>query len=189
MKIKVTLFSLLFLALGLVVALPGAMAGAGGDAVAYGGIGFGKRIAGTYFSPAGFGGALTLTADGTVVALSGACCGNSPNIQSEAYGNWVRTGEYSIQLRTVAIGTNHDFSNADPMLQGPTGNWIATPMVDMEFAPDFQSFAGTLCTSLWFYDLGGSMPDVDVDPPLLTLGPFPYAMSRLAVFVECPPPD
>ncbi|MHC4219033.1 MAG: hypothetical protein ACYSU7_11325 [Planctomycetota bacterium] len=187
MKRKITWFGLLTLLMGLVIWLPGAVANDGfGNAAVN--LGFGKKIAGTYFSNAGFGGTLTLHSDGTVVALSGACCGDNPgNIQSEAYGNWVRTGEYQIELRTVAIGTNHDFSNEIPELQGPVGNFIATPMEVLDFAEDFQSVTGTLCTSVWLYGLGpGTMPDVEVDAPLVTVGPFPVAMSRLAVFVECP---
>jgi hypothetical protein len=149
-------------------------------------LGFGMRIAGTYFSTAGFGGTLTLNADGTVMAVSGSCCGNAGNIQSEAWGNWVKTGPYQIELRTVVIGTLYDFANADPELQGPTGNFIATPTEVLDFAPDFQSFTGSLCTSVWFYDLGASMPDVNVDPPTVVVGPFDIAMERLPVFVECP---
>jgi hypothetical protein len=153
--------------------------------------GFGMKVAGTYFSNAGFGGTLTLHADGTVVALSGACCGDqSPtpsNIQSESYGNWVRTGPRQIELRTVAIITQHDFSNSIPEDQGPTGNVLATPSEVLDFAADFQSYTGTLCTPLWFYALGGgTMPDVEVDPPALTVGPFAVAGSRLGVFVQCP---
>ncbi len=145
-------------------------------------LGFGQRIAGTYFSNAGFGGTLTLHADGTVVALSGACCGdNAGNIQSESYGNWVRTGPRQIEVRTVAIVTNHDWG------VGPTGNVLATPSEVLDFAPDFQSYEGTLCTPLWFYDLGpGTMPDVEVDAPAFIAGPFDVAGSRLAVFVDCP---
>ncbi|MHC4775327.1 MAG: hypothetical protein ACYTBR_08680, partial [Planctomycetota bacterium] len=160
MKSKITLFGLLFLALGLVVTLPGAMAGISGSTAAMDApFGFGKRIAGTYFSPAGFGGTLTLHADGTIVALSGACCGNAGNVQSESYGNWVRTGEYQITLRTVAIGTNWAGGV-------PTDNFIATPMEVLDFAEDFQSYTGNLCTSVWLYGIGDPMPDVEVDLPL-----------------------
>ncbi len=149
---------------------------------------FGQRIAGTYFSNAGFGGTLTLHADGTVVALSGACCGdNAGNIQSESYGNWVKTGRRQIEVRTVALITNHDFSNSDPELQGPIGNVIATPSEVLDFTEDFQSYTGTLCTALWWYDLGGNaMPDVETVPPAFIAGPFEVAGSRLAVFVDCP---
>ena len=73
------------------------------------------------------------------------------------------------------------------ILNSPTGNWIASPSVEIEFAPDFQSFAGTLCTALWFYPLGaGVMPDIEVVPPDGVWGPFPYAMERLPVYVVCP---
>jgi hypothetical protein len=149
-------------------------------------LGFGMRIAGTYFSPAGFGGTLTLNADGTVMAVSGSCCGNAGNVQSEAWGNWVKTGPREIELRTVVIGTLYDYANADPELHGPTGNFIATPSEVLDFAPDYESFTGSLCTSVWFYDIGASMPDVNVDTPAVVLGPFDIAMERLPVFVECP---
>ena len=88
---------------------------------------FGQRIAGTYFSNAGFGGTITLHADGTVVALSGACCGNAGNIQSESYGNWVRTGPRQIEVRTVALITYHNWGT------GPSGNAIATPSEVLDF--------------------------------------------------------
>jgi hypothetical protein len=182
MRSKITLFGLLFLALALVVSLPGAMAGDGNDDSQNGdGPSFGDRIAGTYFSNAGFGGTLTLHADGTVVALSGACCGdNAGNIQSESYGNWKRTGQRQITLRTVAIGTNHDWG------AGPLANFIATPMEVLDFAPNFKSYTGNLCTSVWLYDLGGGvMPDVEVDAPLVTLDFGPVEGSRLDVFIEC----
>jgi hypothetical protein len=138
MKVKVTLFGLLCLTLALVVTLPGAMAGAGGAASTSSmGLGFGQRIAGTYFSPAGFGGTLTLHADGTVAAMSGACCGagGGANIQSEAWGNWERTGVRQITLRTVVVATQYD-----PITALPTGNFMATPAAEVEFDGDYQSF-------------------------------------------------
>ncbi len=158
------------------------------------GPGFGKRIAGTYFSNAGFGGTITLHADGTVVALSGQCCGNAPNIQSESYGNWVKTGPMQIELRTVAIGTNWGIDvlaegqGSDTTLStAPTGNFIATPSEVLDFAEDFQSYTGTLCTPLWFYDLGfGQMPNILVEEPQLVFGPFPVGGTRLPVEVVCP---
>jgi hypothetical protein len=181
MNAKSMSFVCVVVLLGLVVCLPVADAQLAIQGQSGNPFGFGKRIAGTYFSPAGFGGTLTLHADGTVVALSGQCCGNAANIQSESYGNWVRTGPFQIELRTVAIGTNHDW------LAGPTGNFIATPSEVLDFAPDFQSLTGTLCTSVWFYPLGVAvMPDVEVVPADLVVGPFPVAMSRLSVFVDCP---
>ena len=148
--------------------------------------GFGKQIAGTYFSNAGFGGTVTLHADGTVVALSGQCCGNAPNVQSESYGNWVRTGPKQIKLSTVAIGTSWDPTSGTTVR---TGNFIATPSQVLDFAADFQSFTGELCTRVWFFPLGaGVMPDI-LDPlvlPDLTVGPFPVASTRLPVDVICP---
>jgi hypothetical protein len=185
MKSKFTLIGLLILALGLVITMPGAMANDDGDDLG-GGFGFGQRIAGTYFNNVGpFGGTLTLNADGTVGgAISGSCCGNAGNVQSEAFGNWVRTGIRQIELRTVVIGTTYNFDLIPP--DGPDGNFIATPMVVLEFAEDFNSFEGELCTQVWFYELGGQMPDVNYDMPDLALGPFPgYNMSRLPVFIEC----
>ncbi|MHC4767577.1 MAG: hypothetical protein ACYTEI_02565 [Planctomycetota bacterium] len=184
MKCKTTLFGLSLVLVAGLMWMPGSAAEGQGRSMLQNGkstFGFGQRIAGTYFSNAGFGGTLTLHADGTVVALSGACCGdNAGNIQSESYGNWVRTGTRQITLRTVAIGTNFDWG------VGPIGNFIATPMEVLDFAPDFQSYTGNLCTSVWFYDLGGgNMPDVEVDPPLLTIDFGPVASSRLAVFIEC----
>ncbi|MHC4416857.1 MAG: hypothetical protein ACYS0G_16435, partial [Planctomycetota bacterium] len=147
MKSKVTLFGLLFLSLALVITLPGAMASIGGDGTSLdgigGGFGFGQRIAGTYFSPAGFGGTLTLHADGNVSAMSGACCGSGGgnNIQSEAWGNWERTGPYQIVLRTVVVATQYD-----PVTALPTGNFIATPAAEIEFDQEFPMFEGSLCT-------------------------------------------
>ncbi|MHC4615125.1 MAG: hypothetical protein ACYTAU_16305 [Planctomycetota bacterium] len=163
MKCKTMIFGL---SLGLVAGLmwmPGSAADGQDFALMGGGespFGFGKKIAGTYSSPAGFGGALTLNADGTVIAISGSCCGAgaNANIQSPALGNWERTGVRQVTLRALIIGK------------------------------DFQSYTGTLCTSLWFYPLEGPIPDVDVDPPDLIVGPFPLANTRLAVFQECPPP-
>lgn len=151
---------------------------------------FGTLIAGTYFSNSGFGGTLTLHADGTVVALSGQCCGNAPNVQSESYGNWIRTGPRQIELTTVAIGTNWAFDVPDPnghLSTIPTSNFVATPSEVLTFSNDFQSFTGSLCTSVWFYNLGfGTMPDVTVQPPDLIVGPFPVDGTRLAVNVVCP---
>ena len=85
-------------------------------------------------------------------------------------------------LRTVAVATQYD-----PVTALPTGNFIATPAAVVDFAEDFQSFEGSLCTALWFYGLGDPMPDIEVVPPDLVFGPFPYAMPRMAVFQECPP--
>jgi hypothetical protein len=183
MKTRITLFGVLILALALVVTLPGAMAQ--NSMQGSGGLGFGKRIAGTYFSPAGFGGTLTLGADGTVAAMSGACCGagGGANIQSEAWGNWEQTGNRSIMLRTVVVATQYD-----PVTALPTSNFIATPAAEIEFDSNYTSFEGTLCTALWFYDIGDPMPDVEVVPPDLVVGPFPYAMPKLSVFQECPAP-
>jgi 3-hydroxyisobutyrate dehydrogenase len=88
-----------------------------------------------------------------------------------------------IMLRTVVVGTQYNYG--DPP-HGPTGNIIATPMEVLDFAEDFQSFTGTLCTSVWLYGLEDPMPDVEADLPLVRLGPFPVAMSKLSVFVDCP---
>jgi hypothetical protein len=184
MKCKIALVSILFLTLALVVALPGAVAVDGPEGELGGGFGFGQRVAGTYFSPAGFGGTLTLHADGTVAAISGACCGSgaNANIQSEAFGNWERSGTHQVTLRALIVGTQYD-----PAAQ-PLNNFVAVAMEVLDFDSDYESYTGTLCTALWFYDLGDPMPDVEVEEPLLTVGPFDVDGARLAVFQECPPP-
>ncbi|MHC4304840.1 MAG: hypothetical protein ACYTFF_07905 [Planctomycetota bacterium] len=187
MKCKTMIFGL---SLGLVAGLmwmPGSAADGQDFALMGGGespFGFGKKIAGTYSSPAGFGGALTLNADGTVIAISGSCCGAgaNANIQSPALGNWERTGVRQVTLRALIIGTQYDLAGQ------PMDNFAAAAAEVLDFAEDFQSYTGTLCTSLWFYPLEGPIPDVDVDPPDLIVGPFPLANTRLAVFQECPPP-
>jgi hypothetical protein len=184
MKIKSTWFGLLAVLVGFAIWMPGSSAD-GQDFALMGGetpFGFGKKIAGTYFSPAGFGGTLTLNADGTVAAISGACCGAgaNANIQSEAFGNWERTGVNQITLRAVVVGTQYDAAAL------PMNNFIATAMEVLDFSEDYQSYTGTLCTALWFYELGDPMPDVEMEEPLLILGPFPIDGSRLSVFQECP---
>lgn len=177
------MLGLLFLSLALVVALPGAMAGDGYDQIG-GGFGFGQRIAGTYLVTEGtFTGSLTLHADGNVTAMSSACCGDANNVQSEAFGNWVRTGPYQITLRTVAILTGYNFADPDP--HGPTGNIIAAPTEVLDFAPDFQTYTGSLCTQLWFYPLGVLPPDIDDVDPDLTIPFGDVAGAKLDVYYAC----
>jgi len=186
------LFGLLFLALGLVVTLPGAMAGAGGDEGAYGNsYGFGNKIAGTYSGGTGtqWGGSLTLHADGTVSAMSSSCCGSSfdPNIQSTAWGNWERTGVLQVTLRAMIIGTRHDFDNADPTAQGPTTQFIAVATQVLDFAPDFQSYTGEHCVGIWNYDVWPApAPDIETVEPDAHYGPFPITNFRLPVYHYCP---
>lgn len=98
----------------------------------------------------------------------------------------MRTGPRQIELRTVAIITNHDFSNSDPELQGPTGNVLATPTEVLDFSDDFQSYTGTLCTTVWLYPLGGPMPDIEEDEPLGTFDFGEVSGARLPARLQCP---
>jgi hypothetical protein len=181
MKIKFTLLGLLILALGLVITLPAATAGDAGNEDPYG---FGQRIAGTWTGGGGnWGGSLTLHADGTVSAMSSSCCGagGDPNIQSEAWGNWERTGPRQVTLRAMIIGTRHDW------VTGPTDNFIAVASQVLDFAPDFQSYTGGHCVAIWNYPLGQLPPDIETVPPDMgPWGPFPISNYRLPVYHYCP---
>ena len=98
--------------------------------------GFGQRIAGTYLSQSFFfGGAGTLTfhADGTLAAISGTCCGITGSIQSEGYGNWVRTGPREIELTAVVIARSE---GAEPGFTDA----ICTPSERLEFDEDFENY-------------------------------------------------
>jgi hypothetical protein len=166
MKRKLVVITLCSLALGLVIVLPGARAQIPVDnTVALPAapiFGFGLQIAGTYYSPAG---SMSLHADGTLTAASATCCGGqSPeNIQSEAIGNWVRTGGRQIELSGVVYVDHTEGGRA-----------ICLASQQLDFAPDFQSYTGLQVTACWYEDcadapwfatncVGGDIPDL-LDP-------------------------
>ena len=187
MKSKTTLFGLALVLMALVMWMPGATAGVGGNNPLAGNggspFGFGQKIAGTWVGEGPFGGSLTLFADGNVSAISGACCGagGGANIQSEAFGNWVRTGTHQITLRAYIIGTRYD-EDAQP-----ANGFVAAPAQVLDFAQDFESYTGILCTTVFNYELGDPIPNVETDVPDFTVGPFPLGDNRrLSVFLECP---
>ena len=194
MKAKTTLLALSLVLLALVIWMPGAAASEeSGNPAGHigGGFGFGQRVAGTYSGGTGsqWGGSLTLHADGTVSAMSSSCCGagGDPNIQSEAWGNWERTGPRQVTLRAMIIGTRHDFDNADPELQGPTTNFIAVASQVLDFAPDFQSYTGEHCVAIWNYDVWPApAPDIETVDPDAHYGPFAITNFRLPVYHYCP---
>lgn len=166
------------------------------------GLGFGMRIAGTYVGTAGpFSGALTFHADGTLSAISNACCGNGfgGHIESEGFGNWRRTGPFQIELAGVVASTYYDEFHV-PLPAERNGVCVASERID--FAPDFESYTGELVTKCWvespaiaalFGGTGGPLPNLinpEREPDLCTVdlvgGPIPIAGERLpAVYPAC----
>ncbi len=148
------------------------------------GLGFGRRIAGTYYSAPGgiFGtGALSLHADGTLIGVSATCCGSgaSDNVQSEGIGNWVRTGSRQIELSAVVLATNYDEVEGIPL---PLGNVVCEVSQQWDFESDFQSYTGSLVTACWNADPDG-IPDL-LDPerrdPDLCTADFPPELFEVS---------
>ncbi len=165
-----------------------------GDGGARASLGFGQRIAGTYVAPTGFfgPGALMLHADGTLAAASGTCCGaaGDDSIQSEAMGNWVRTGSRQIEVTALVIATIYDLDTALP-----DHNSACMVSERLDFESDFQSYTGVLATACWnssdegWANVPTDLLNPDRDPDICTLelfGEIPVSGARLpAAYPVC----
>jgi hypothetical protein len=176
MKSRITLFGLLFLAVALVVTLPGAMAGDGdGDTDIGGGLGFGQRVAGTYRDIGGLDigaswiGAMTFGADGTVTTTNTSCCLGAGTFQSPGHGVWKRTGIRQITLTALIWIFNPDGSD----------NATAKPTIVIDFDEYFETATGVINTEIF-------LPGTDplVDEPFLCF-PGMEEFTRLHVDTLC----
>jgi hypothetical protein len=160
MKSKFTMFGLLFLALALVVALPGAMAGDNND---QGEDSFARKVAGTYMDDGQLlGGAITwvgaqtLGADGTVVTTNTNCCGAANNLQSPGFGVWERTGPRQVTITALIFIQDYlgdefcpmDCRNDVP----PLNQLIGKPTIVLDFDQHFETATGVINTELFFID-------------------------------------
>ena len=171
MKGKITVVVLCSLLVGLMALLPAATAGGGGGGSSP------TVFAGTYVAETDFMGGIaafhTLSADGTMTGTNTNCCGRGGGggLQGPVHGVWEKTGSREATLTAYGFAFN------------PDGTLFLTARITevLSFDQDYETAEAVATTDLWF---GTAVPDFDVDPPMMVVGPWPDSWTRLHVVVE-----
>jgi hypothetical protein len=113
----------------------------------------------------------TLAADGTMTGTNTNCCGRAGNLQSPVHGVWKRTGWREITLTAFGFVYLDD------------GSLLASARIVqvLTFDADFKTAEAVCTTALWF----GIVPDFEVDPPNLCVGPWDDHWTRLQHAAPC----
>ena len=182
MKGKITAIVLCSLLLGLVIFLPAATAQQPVPEPTMGPLSFAPRFAGTYVAETDFFfgpdeplmyAFHTLSADGTMTGTNTNCCGRGGGggLQGPVHGVWEKTGSREATLTAYGFAFN------------PDGTLFLTARITevLSFDQDYETAEAVATTDLWF---GTAVPDFDVDPPMMVVGPWPDSWTRLHVVVE-----